>query len=1309
MDIVNEAGRLDALKSYTILDTLPQKEFDRLTELASLICQTPISLITLLDQDRQWFKSRIGLNLSETKREIAFCRYTILEEGLTEIEDATLDSRFSENPLVLSDPSIRFYAGYPLTDPNGFTLGTICVLDKVPRKLSPTQQEALRVLAETAIELIIRRRQTEEIIYVKQLFDLSNDLICLAGVDGFLKKVNPAFHQVLGWDEHYLLSHSFYELVHPDDLIDTQREVAQLANGKKTINFVHRFRCVDGTYCYLQWVATPEPATGYVFGIARNVTEEKQRELRLNHSEAKFRTFFENSQGLLCIHDLTGKMLSVNMAGAQALGYQPDELVGRRLADIVSMDHQEGLARYLQIAHTKGRASGLMHTLHKDGSLRIWLFNNILERDLDEQPYILGNAIDITERHRLEVELNRTQQMLSQTNEVARIGFWEVNVLEQTIHWSAVTRSIHEVSDDFIPNLETAIYFFKGDHQVIIRNAVTRAIEEGVGYDLELQIVTAKGQTVWVRALGIPEFDQGRCLRLYGTFQDIDEKKKVEQALLTEKLRLAAFVKHAPAAVAMFDLQMNYIAVSNRWMEDYQLTGTIIGRCHYEVFPTTPEAWKAIHARCIQGAVEKKEEDVWRPLGWTHDQYVRWEVRPWYQFDGTIGGIMMLTQDITEICLQRDELKKAKLVAEQASQAKSEFLANMSHEIRTPLNGVIGFTDLVLKTTLTPTQHQYLTIVNQSANALLTTINDILDFSKIEAGKLELTIEKVDIYELTSQAAEIITYQAQTKGLEVLLNVAPDVPRFIYTDSVRLKQVLVNLLGNAVKFTQQGEIELKVTATSVSEPGEGAIRFAVRDTGMGIRADMQQKIFHAFSQEDPSTTKKFGGTGLGLTIANKLLGLMGSQLELISEPGAGSCFYFTVQLKVEAGDAVDWGDLSWIKRVLLVDDNANNRLILRQLFLLKQIAVEEASNGFEALQLLAAQPQGFDVILMDYHMPYLDGLETIEKIRANFSTSPAEPTILLLHSSSEDERIDKACARLGVHQRFVKPLKIDDLFVVLGRIGRHESQSDIIQENATTPPVAPKSIAAPLKVLIAEDNPVNQLLTRTIINRIAPQAQIVEAANGIEAIQLYRQERADLILMDIQMPEMNGYEATRQIRELNPTAPVRIIALTAGTVKGEREKCLAAGMDDFITKPIVEESLRPFFDKWMEERTDTESASDKLAEEELHVDWRVLESIGGNDLILLQSLRATASQELTQSIVTLQQEIQHQNLAGLKALGHMLRGTALSAGMPRLARLAQRLELSDTFEGAITSALHTDIEQECKTILALMSQASSVG
>jgi PAS domain S-box-containing protein len=1438
----NEEDRIKALKNYEILDSLSEEEFDRITELASLICDVPISLISLIDEERQWFKSKVGLSVDETSRDLAFCQYAILDTDTFEVEDATKDERFKDNGLVTGDPNIRFYAGQPLVDPEGYALGTLCVIDRVPRKLSANQKRSLQLLAKEAMSLIIERRQKAELKNFETLFELSNDLICVAGTDGFFKKINPAFEKVLGWDKKVLLNTSFFDLVHPEDLADTQNEIQRLANGLNTINFTHRLRTKNSGYKSLQWVATPEPLTGNLFAIARDVSEDKLKEQQLVLSEERARAFFENSQGFMCTHDLDGRFLSVNSAGAMILGYTRNEILGMSLFDIVPPARHENIQAYLERVKQNGSDKGQMVTLPKEGGYRIWMYNNILEQNANGTSYIIGNAIDITDRHHLEEDLRRTKETLEQTNRVARVGGWELIVNTQQITWTSVTKEIHGVAPDYQPQLETGLNFYKaGESRQKITEAVTLAMSEGRSWDLELQIITTKGQEIWVRALGNAEMENGTCKRIFGTFQDIDEAKRtelavessrkllndvlqaasevsiiatdidglinvfnsgaekllgytaeemigkqspaiihsqeeviargkelsdqfntpvegfrvfvqkpeldgaeqrqwtyirkdgtkrivslvvtairdinehingylgiatditerrtIEDALSTEKARLSAFVEHAPAAVAMLDNDMKYIAVSNRWIEEYELKGRdIIGLSHYDIFANITDERRERHKRVLNGAIERKDEDTFMLNGQNHNQYITWEMRPWYQFDGRIGGMMIFTQNITAIILQREELKAAKLRAEQASIAKSEFLSNMSHEIRTPLNGVIGFTDLVLKTKLNETQQQYLTIVNQSANALLSIINDILDFSKIEAGKLELDAEKCDLYEMACQATDIITYQVQTKGLEMLLNIPPDLPRFIYADSVRLKQILVNLLGNASKFTDKGEIELKIESLQTKE-GETTLRFAVRDTGIGIKPEKQEKIFEAFSQEDSSTTKKYGGTGLGLTISNKLLGLMGSRLQLKSKPDHGSTFYFDVTFRSEQGEAIDWENIDQIKNVLVVDDNENNRLILTQMLSLKNIGTVEASSGFEALQMLS-KGQKYDVIMMDYHMPFMDGLETIKKIRDSFYATATEQPVIMLHSSSDDGKIIQACEELKVSHRLVKPLKMQDVYHALTRLHRKETEPQILEKTGN------QTAVDRFTVLVAEDNMVNMLLARTIIKKFAPNADLVEVKNGVEAVKYCEQKMPNLILMDVQMPEMNGYEATKAIREINSALHVPIVALTAGNVKGEKEKCLAAGMDDFVVKPVVEETIIGIFNKWLDLNNQQDSLYEAIMDEPdaAHFNLNKLKSYLGDDDAILKEALALIKAELSSSLETIQKFVKGGDLAELKIAGHKLYGTAVSSGLYLLSRMANELEQLSVFDINQATKLSEEIKKEIELILQLISE-----
>jgi signal transduction histidine kinase/response regulator RpfG family c-di-GMP phosphodiesterase len=734
---------------------------------------------------------------------------------------------------------------------------------------------------------------------------------------------------------------------------------------------------------------------------------------------------------------------------------------------------------------------------------------------------------------------------------------------------------------------------------------------------------------------------------------------------------------------------MKYVAVSNFWLEKFNLKGKqVIGKSYYDAFSNLDEERRERHKRILTGAVEKTNEDIFHLEGVEEPMFISWEMRPWYQYDGTIGGMMISIQDITLSVKHREELKAAKLLAEQASNAKSEFLASMSHEIRTPLNGVIGFTDLLLKTRLNETQQQYLNIVNHSANALLSIINDILDFSKIEAGKLELDIEKCDIYELGSQATDIITYQVQTKGLEMLLNVSPDLPRFIWADALRLKQILINLLGNATKFTETGEIELKIEVLSAYND-HTRIRFAVRDTGIGIKPEQQSKIFQAFSQEDPSTTKKYGGTGLGLTISNRLLELMDSGLKLESTPGIGSTFYFDLDLKSAQGEPVSWENIELIKRALIVDDNENNRLILTQMLLLKNIESVNAGNGQEALRLLAKGEQ-FDVIIMDYHMPQMDGLEVIKKIREAFQNSGQIP-VILLYSSSDDGEIIKACDALQVKHRLVKPVKMQDVYHTLSRL--HVKETDFaagkVVDKITT-------ITARINILVAEDNAVNMLLAKTILKRIAPNAHIMEAKTGVEALEMCRRLWPDLVFMDIQMPEMNGYDTTRQIRAMQGEKHIPVIALTAGNVKGEKEKCLAAGMDDFLVKPIVEDSLGLMFNKWINHGD--QAVNDTL----VHFDSNTIRSYVGDDIDTINEIIGLTKIELAESLITLTAHIKNKDLKALNLTGHKLYGTAISAGLPALAEIAHQYEHMSEFSAQCSEELLLKTTREITIIMDII-------
>ena len=1175
----NEAERLNALHNYHIENTDNEREFEDLARLAALICEVPISFISFMDFKYMRLKAKVGTELEVISREDSFCQYVLMQKDLLEIQDLELDERFKDNVFVSQEPRIRFYAGFPLTDPDGYALGSVCVLDKKPRILSAVQKETLRILASQAMALIVEKAKRQRLRNADQIITLANDLICVTSKKGTLLSVNPAFNKLLGWDTQKLLHTSIFGMIHPQDRSRVLRKMLRVLSGAPAENLT--LRCLNsiGEFIDVQWVSALEPVTGNLVNIGRDISRQKATERKIKASENSFRTFFENSQGLMLTHDLNGKLLSLNASGAALLGFTVEEALDCGLQNLVPAAYHSEMINYLSNIRQFGIMGGICSARHKDGSEKLFRYKNILVENETGFQYVIGNSIDITESHRQQKKFDRMQEIFLQINKMAKIGSWELDLRKGNLNWSEQTCQIHQVPAGFQPDLQTALSFYKeGTSADAIKLAMQAALSLGENFDLELQIITAQGELVWIRSIGVAEFKDGKCVRIYGTIQDINQLKITQKALIAKRSLLSAFVRDAPAAVAMFDTEMKYLAFSHRWLEEYKLgEKDLTGLSHYSIFPNLSPQWKAIHQQCLAGAVISTGEEKWRPLGWDKDQYLKSEIRPWLLLDGTIGGIMLSTQDITEMVLRRDELNQAKLQADLANAAKSEFVANMSHEIRTPLNGIIGFTDLVIDSGLTDIQRHYLEIARDSAGTLLTILDDVLVFSKIEAGKIELRVEKINLSQLLYQVADMTAAPIQSRGIELLVNLDSELPMFAWLDSVRLKQILMNLLTNAGKFTEHGEIELSVQILHFppDEQQPLTIRFSVMDTGIGIHPNRQAKIFEVFEQGDSSTTKKYGGTGLGLTISNKLLGLMGSYLQLDSSPGIGSTFYFDLQSTWAAVAQQPWDNPLVIKNILVVDDNARNGKLIKRMLSALSIHSEVAQDEIQAHHFLGANVF-WDAIFVDYHMPNDDGLALIRKLKTDGSRWMNLPIIMMVDASDKIIQM-KEYEQLSVSCTLSKPVKVEALTICLNELSQKPAKAE--KQLAPSKQIEQQGAPVPLHILIAEDNAVNMLFAKIALRKVVSHAVISEAENGLKAVDFCKKNLPDLILMDIQMPEMNGYEATEAIRKMPGGQRVVIVALTAGNSEGEKQRCLTAGADEFVTKPFEINQLRDIIKK----------------------------------------------------------------------------------------------------------------------------------
>jgi two-component system sensor histidine kinase/response regulator len=709
--------------------------------------------------------------------------------------------------------------------------------------------------------------------------------------------------------------------------------------------------------------------------------------------------------------------------------------------------------------------------------------------------------------------------------------------------------------------------FFQTEHSRAAYADELRIMETGQALvDHEERLVWPDGRITWVSSTKVPLRDRrGEVIGTLGISRDITEHHRIQEVLQQERDRLRTLIDNLPDLIFIKDEQCRFVTVNRplALMYGCESEADLVGKSDYDFRPKElADFYHEDDQRVIQTGepLLNREEDFQTDSGER-----RWVITtkvPLRGLDGRVLGLIGIAHDITNRKRREQELKAAK---EAASRAKSDFLANMSHEIRTPMNAVIGMTELVLDTPLTPQQHEYLDTVRNSAESLLGIINDILDFSKIEAGKVELEELPFESREVLGDTMKSLGVRAHGKGLELAVHVDPAIPAWLVGDPHRLRQVIVNLVGNAIKFTEHGEVVLHVSVAAKTDD-RCRLRLKICDTGIGMSPEQQSRIFNAFEQADMSTTRRYGGTGLGLAISSKLVALMGGAITVESSVGAGSTFAFECDFRPATGEAarVVPTDISRLigLNVLIVDDNDTNRKILLEIcksWEMRPLAVASAEAALSLLRERSQKGPAFDLVLTDAAMPDVDGFTLARRIQED----PQLRSTLVMMLTSLDAMDDaRRCDQLGIRSYLLKPVKQSELFdAIVMALGGEEP-------SAEAPADGPRIVIPPLRILLAEDSLANQKLACGLLGKWGHTVTV--ANNGREAVSHAMQGGYDVILMDVQMPELDGLAATTEIRrwEQHRGMHIPIIAMTAHAMKGDRERCLASGMDDYVSKPV---------------------------------------------------------------------------------------------------------------------------------------------